>query len=36
VFRAYTQGAALADTPPYGRKTFADFLAERVTTQAPK
>lgn len=28
-FRAYTAGAALADTPPYGRTTFTDYLNER-------
>lgn len=35
-FRAYTHGAALAETPPFGEKTFTDYLNHRFPIEAAK
>lgn len=35
-FHAYARGAALADTPPYGQKSFTDYLNDRFPSEAGK
>ncbi|WP_433022786.1 SDR family oxidoreductase [Kribbella sp. CA-294648] len=35
-FRAYARGAAIAETPPFGQKTFTDYLNDRLPSEAGK